>query len=90
MPNAITGAVTSITNGDTNGSLAACSITWFSISPVRPARHHDPCRRDGVAVRPGVPQADWPVLSMTDNNVDQDNCVDATLNLGFAGTASGS
>ena len=37
-----------------------------------------------------VPQADWPVLSMTNTATNQDNCSGATLNLTFAGTASGS
>ena len=37
----------------------------------------------------GVPQADWPVSPWRTTTSNQDNCVDATLNLGFTGTASG-
>ena len=88
---AITGDVTSILNGDANGSLAACSISWFSISPgpggtsiTIPAGATESLSDLSVA------QADWPVLTMTDVATNQDNCSGATLNLGFAGTASGS
>ena len=89
-PNAISGAVTSITNGDNNGSLAACATTWFSISNGPTTETLTiPANTTESLSDLGVPQSDWPVLSMINNNVNQDNCVNATLNLGFTGTASG-
>jgi hypothetical protein len=88
--NAISGEVTSIANGDNNGSLAACSTGWFSISDGPTGGNIViPANTTESLSDLGVPQADWPVLSMADNNVNQDNCVNATLNLGFTGTASG-
>ncbi len=89
--NAITGSVSSIVNGDANGSLLACSISWFSIS-AGPAGTSItiPAGATKSLSDLSVPQADWPVLSMTNTAANQDNCSGATLNLGFAGTASGS
>ena len=88
---AITGSVTSILNGDSNGSLAACSITWFSIGAgPGGASITIPAGTTESLSQLSVPQADWPVLSMTDVAANQDNCAGATLNLGFVGTASGS
>ena len=88
---AITGSVSSILNGDANGSLAACSISWFSISPGPGAASISiPAGATESLSDLSVPQADWPVLSMTNTTTNQDNCSGATLELTFAGTASGS
>jgi hypothetical protein len=37
----------------------------------------------------GVPQADWPVVTMVDTHTNQDACEGATLTLNYAGSASG-
>jgi hypothetical protein len=88
---AITGSVTSISNGDSNGSLTACNVSWFSITAgPGSASITIPAGATESLSQLSVPQADWPVLSMTDVATNQDNCSGATLNLGFAGTASGS
>ena len=64
---AITGSVSSILNGDANGSLAACNISWFSISPgPGGASITIPAGATESLSDLSVPQADWPVLSMTD------------------------
>ena len=64
---AITGSVSSISNGDSNWSLPACSISWFSISagPVGSSVTIPAGATESLS-QLSVPQADWPVLSMTD------------------------
>jgi hypothetical protein len=87
----ITGAVSTIGNGDANGSLTACQTGWFAI-PASPSAASViiPAGATESLSDLSVSSSDWPVLSMTDTVTNQDNCANATLNLTFNGTASGS
>ncbi len=87
--NSLGGSVSSIDNPDADGSLPACSTSWFTITPSSST--------DILSVGAGatvslssLSQSDWPVLTMLNEPVNQDNCEGTTLNLSFTGTGSGS
>jgi hypothetical protein len=48
-----------------------------------------PAAGDTSLSRLGLPPSSWPQVSMLNRPVNQDGCKDATLNLGFTGTALG-
>ena len=68
-------------------SVAACSPSNFAVSQgltvsvTIPARTTTPVS----LVSLGVPQADWPVITMVDTNTSQDACEGAALTLHYTG-----
>jgi hypothetical protein len=80
--------VQSVTVSVTGTSAGGCGAANFSVSQQLHATPTVPARATASLQDLGVAQSDWPQLRMLDAG-NQDACRNATVNLAYAGTATG-
>lgn len=80
--------VQSVTVSVTGTSAGGCGAASFSVSQQLLATPTVPARATVSLQQLGVSQSDWPQLRMLDSG-NQDACRNASVNLAYAGTATG-
>jgi hypothetical protein len=72
----------------TGTSAADCAAANFTVAQQLAATPTVPASSTKSLQDLGVPQANWPQLQMS-GSANQNSCQNATVNLGYSGTATG-
>jgi hypothetical protein len=87
-PNASPITIQSATVSVTGTSVGGCAGANFSVSQQLSATPTVPASSTKSLQDLGVPQGNWPKLQMVGSG-NQNACQNATVNLGYTGTATG-
>jgi hypothetical protein len=87
-PNTSPITITSVTVTVTGTSAPGCAASNFTITQQLTAHPVVPANDTKSLTQLGVSQSQWPQLQMLDNG-NQNVCAAATVNLSYAGTATG-